>query len=308
MGNTNQKNDNKYHQRSLAARKSTLVSVVVNLFLSVGQIIAGLFSGSQGLIADGIHSFSDLIADFVVLIANKKSRKPSDSDHHYGHWRYENGASLVLGAILMIVGVGMLWSAANKLLQPETIPSVHITALWVALAALTAKETLFRYMLAVARRVKSSLLIANAWHARSDAASSVVVAVGIIGNLAGITWLDPLAALLVGVLISRMGYTFAADALHDLMDRSVDAQTQDAIRHTIAATHGVLGVHDLKTRKAGDLILIDVHIEVPGDLSVRVAHDIALAVRENVLAQHEVLQVMIHIDPHETPDGVLAHV
>lgn len=307
MANKNLQNDNKYHQRSQAARKSTLVSVVVNLFLSTGQIIAGLFSGSQGLIADGIHSISDLIADFVVLIANKKSRKPSDSDHHYGHWRYENGASLILGAILMVVGVGMLWSAVDKLLHPETIQSVHVTALWVALAALIAKETLFRYMLAVAKRIQSSLLIANAWHARSDAASSVVVAVGIVGNLAGIVWLDPVAALLVGVLITRMGYTFAGDALHDLMDRSVDTQTQNAIRDTIAATGGVVGLHDLKTRKAGDLILVDVHIEVPGELSVRAGHAIALAVRENVLARHEVLQVMIHIDPYEAPGVELAH-
>lgn len=282
MANKNLQNDNKYHQRSQAARKSPLVSVVVNLFLSTGQIIAGLFSGSQGLIADGIHSLSDLIADFVVLIANKKSRKPSDSDHHYGHWRYENGASLILGAILMVVGVGMLWSAVDKLLHPETIQSVHVTALWVALAALIAKETLFRYMLAVAKRIQSSLLIANAWHARSDAASSVVVAVGIVGNLAGIVWLDPVAALLVGVLITRMGYTFAA-------------------------TGGVVGLHDLKTRKAGDLILVDVHIEVPGELSVRAGHAIALAVRENVLARHEVLQVMIHIDPYEAPGVELAH-
>ena len=129
-------------QRSQVARKTTLVSVMVNLFLSSFQILAGIFSGSQGLIADGIHSLSDLVADFVVLLANKKSGKPSDSDHHYGHRRYENGASLVIGALLLLVGAGMLWSACGKLLQPESIQSVHITALWVALAALTAGSLL----------------------------------------------------------------------------------------------------------------------------------------------------------------------
>lgn len=165
-------------QRAQVARKTTLVSVVVNLFLSSAQVLAGVFSGSQGLIADGIHSLSDLVADFVVLLANKKSGKPSDSDHHYGHRRYENGASLVIGALLLLVGAGMLWSACGKLLYPASIPSVHITALWVALAALTAKEMLFRYMLRAAKQIQSSMLIANAWHARSDAASSVVVAVG----------------------------------------------------------------------------------------------------------------------------------
>ncbi|WP_376767880.1 cation diffusion facilitator family transporter [Klebsiella huaxiensis] len=289
--------DDKYHQRSTVARKSTLISVVVNLFLSSFQVLAGIFSGSQGLIADGIHSFSDLIADFVVLLANKKSRKPSDSDHHYGHWRYENGASMVIGALLLLVGLGMLWSAGNKLLHPESIQDVHIIALWVALAALVAKEVLFRYMLAVAKRIQSSMLIANAWHARSDAASSVVVAVGIIGNLAGVVWLDPVAALVVGVLVTRMGYSFAIDALHDLMDRAVDSDTEQQIKTTIMATPGVIALHDLKTRRAGDLILVDVHVEVAGNLSVVEGHDIALSARARVLKNHNVLNMMIHIDP-----------
>ena len=289
--------DDKYHQRSTVARKSTLISVVVNLFLSSLQVLVGIFSGSQGLIADGIHSFSDLIADFVVLLANKKSRKPSDSDHHYGHWRYENGASMVIGALLLLVGLGMLWSACNKLLHPESIQDVHIIALWVALAALVAKEVLFRYMLAVAKRIQSSMLIANAWHARSDAASSVVVAVGIIGNLAGFVWLDPVAALVVGVLVTRMGYSFAIDALHDLMDRAVDSDTEQQIQTTILATPGVIALHDLKTRRAGDLILVDVHVEVAGNLSVVEGHDIALSARARVLKNHDVLNMMVHIDP-----------
>ncbi|HCB1501033.1 TPA: cation transporter [Klebsiella michiganensis] len=289
--------DDKYHQRSTVARKSTLISVVVNLFLSSFQVLAGIFSSSQGLIADGIHSFSDLIADFVVLLTNKKSRKPSDSDHHYGHWRYENGASMVIGTLLLLVGLGMLWSACNKLLHPESIQDVHITALWVALAALVAKEVLFRYMLAVAKRIQSSMLIANAWHARSDAASSVVVAVGIIGNLAGFVWLDPVAALVVGVLVTRMGYSFAVDALHDLMDRAADSDTEQQIKTTILATPGVIALHDLKTRRAGDLILVDVHVEVAGNLSVVEGHDIALSARARVLKHHNVLNMMIHIDP-----------
>ncbi|MBV8044573.1 cation diffusion facilitator family transporter [Pluralibacter sp.] len=297
--NGNKHNDNEYHNRSLAARKSTLVSVVVNVFLSFFQIMMGFFSSSQGLIADGIHSLSDLAADFVVLTANKKSRKPSDSDHHYGHGRYENGGSLIIGAILFFVGAGMVWSAGGKLLHPQTIPDVHIAALWMALIALVAKELLFRYMLAVAKRIQSSLLIANAWHARSDAASSVVVAVGIVGNLLGYPWLDPVAAMVVGVLIARMGYAFAADALHDLMDRSADADAEAEIKATILAIPGVAGLHDMKTRKMGDMILVDVHIEVNGELSVREGHDIAVAVREAVMKRNSVLDVMTHIDPYQ---------
>ncbi|HCB0613802.1 TPA: cation transporter [Klebsiella quasipneumoniae subsp. quasipneumoniae] len=296
-------NDNKYHQRSEQARKSTLVSVVVNIFLSTLQIAVGIFSGSQGLIADGMHSFSDLLADGVVLVANKKSRRPSDHDHHYGHWRYENGASLILGAILALVGVGMLWSAAGHLAQPQTIAPVHSVALWMALTALVVKEGLFRYMLAAARRLNSSLLIANAWHARSDAASSLVVALGIIGNLAGFAWFDPLAALAVGLVITRMGYRFAATALHDLMDRAVDEEMQRAIAGTLRATPGVAGLHDLKTRKAGDLVLVDVHLEVAGELSVAEGHQIARQARARVIAHHPVLNVMVHLDPSAAVAG-----
>ena len=152
-------------------------------------------------------------------------------------------------------------------------------------------------MLAVAKRIQSSMLIANAWHARTDAASSVVVAVGIIGNLAGVVWLDPVAALVVGVLVTRMGYSFAIDALHDLMDRAVDSDTEQQIQTTILATPGVIALHDLKTRRAGDLILVDVHVEVAGNLSVVEGHDIALSARARVLKNHDVLNMMVHIDP-----------
>lgn len=291
------RNDNGYHNRSIMAQRSTVVSVVVNLILSCIQIITGLFSASQGLVAEGIHSFSDLIADVVVLFANKKSRKPSDNDHHYGHWRYENGASMILGIMLIAVGVGMLWSAIGKLQHPETLSDIHIVALWVALATLVAKEILFRYMLSVATRIQSTLLIANAWHARSDAASSVVVAIGITGTLAGYAWFDPVAAFVVSVLIARMGYAFAKDALQDLMDRSVDAEKEHEIKTILLSTPGVAGLHDMKTRKAGDLILVDVHLEVPEHLSVRDGHDIAVAARERVMTKKEVLNVMVHIDP-----------
>lgn len=268
--------DISFNERFIAARKSSWVSVFVNFFLTLGQVITGIFSGSQGLIADGIHSLSDLVSDFVVLIANHKSKKNPDDDHHYGHHRYENGASLILGAILCIVGIGMLWSALNKMKQPDDIIQVHIVALWGALAALIIKEVLFRYMLAVATRVNSTMLVANAWHARSDAASSLVVAIGIIGNLSGFKLLDPIAAMVVGLIVVRMGYSFMSESLHDLMDRSADIETQNKIKTTLLSTPGVEGVHDLKTRKMGDLVVVDVHLEINGDLSVKAGHDIAV--------------------------------
>ena len=290
-------------ERAAAASRSTWVSVAVNLLLTTVQIVAGLLTKSQGLVADGVHSLSDLIADFVVLLANHHSQKDADEDHPYGHHRYETAASLVLGLLLLGVGAGMLWSSIAKLEQPETIAQVHLAALWVALGALTAKELLFRYMLAVAKRVKSSMLVANAWHARSDAASSLVVGIGIIGNLAGYPILDPIAAAIVGFMVSKMGWEFGWDALHDLMDRAVDEEEVEAIRRTLAETPGIRGVHDIRTRKMGDMVVADAHIEVEATLTVEAGHEIAVEARRRVMQRHRVLNLMTHVDPWRRPDG-----
>jgi cation diffusion facilitator family transporter len=196
----------------------------------------------------------------------------------------------------------MLWSAFRKLEDPESVQQVHVIALWVAIGALVAKETLFRYMLRVAKRVKSSMLVANAWHARSDAASSLVVSIGIIGNLAGYPILDPIAALIVGFMVAKMGWTFGWDALHDLMDRSVDEQEVAAIRQTLVETPGVINVHDVRTRKMGDMIIVDAHLEVDANITVEAGHDIAVLARDRVVARHRVLNLMTHIDPWRRPD------
>ena len=289
-------------ERAAAASRCTWVSVGVNLILTLNQIVVGVYAKSQGLIADGIHTLSDLVADFVVLFANHHSKKDADLDHPYGHQRFETAASLVLGMLLMAVGAGMLWSAFHKLEDPGTVQTVHVVALWVAGGALIAKELLFRYMLSVAKRVKSSMLVANAWHARSDAASSLVVGIGIVGNLAGYPILDPIAALIVGFMVAKMGWSFGWDALHDLMDRAVDEQDVEAIRRTLLETPGVQGVHDIRTRKMGDMIVVDAHLEVDASISVEAGHDIAVEARKRVLQQHRVLNLMTHLDPWRRPD------
>ena len=284
-------------EKQSAAKKSTLVSVAVNLTLTVSQVFAGLLSGSQGLIADGIHSLTDLIADFVVLFANHHSAKDADEDHHYGHQRYETAASLFLGISLLVVALGMLWSAGHKIVNPIAPSQISILALYVALGSLVAKELLFRYMLAVAKRVRSSMLVANAWHARSDAASSLVVSVGIVGALLGFPILDSVGALIVGLMIIRTGWSFSWDALNDLMDHAVSEEEHQHIEKIILSTEGVLGCHDLRTRKMGDMILVDVHIEVDANATVQVGHDIALTAANQVKAELPVLNVMTHIDP-----------
>ena len=289
-------------ERAAAASRTTWVSVAVNTLLSATQIAVGIFAKSQGLVADGIHSLSDLVADFVVLFASHHSKKDADDEHPYGHQRFETAASLVLGLLLLAVGIGMLWSAFRKLEDPDTVPRVHLVALWVAVAALAAKEILFRYMLATAKRVKSSMLVANAWHARSDAASSLVVGLGIVGNLAGYPILDPIAAAIVGFMVAKMDWTFGWAAMHDLMDRAANEQEVEAIRRTLAETPGVADVHDVRTRKMGDMIVVDAHIEVDATITVEAGHDIAVMARHRVMERHQVLNVLTHVDPWRRPD------
>ena len=291
-------------ERAAAASRSTWVSVGVNLVLSTIQIVVGVLSKSQGLIADGIHSLSDLVADFVVLFANHHSQKDADEGHPYGHHRFETAASLVLGLLLLGVGVGMVWSAVVKLENPEAIAQVHVIALWVAGAALVGKELLFRYMLAVAKRVKSSMLVANAWHARSDAASSLVVAVGIGGSLAGYPFLEPLAAAVVGFLILHMGVRLAWRAIRELIDTGLSEEELADLRETIEQTPGVIGLHDMRTRRMAGRVLCDAHVQVSPRLTVSEGHRVSDGVYLRVRAAHpEVQDVLVHIDPED--DGEL---
>ncbi|TWG87265.1 cation diffusion facilitator family transporter [Cupriavidus gilardii J11] len=287
--------------RQRAARRSTLVSVAINLALTVVQAVVGTLANSQALVADAVHSLSDLLSDFIVLFAGVHGSKGPDEDHQYGHQRFETAASLALGVLLCAVAVGMLWNAAGKVNAPGMGPAVGAAALWIALATLVAKEFLFRYLLAVAQRVRSSMLAANAWHSRSDAASSLVVALGIGGNLLGYRWLDPVAAMIVGLMILRMGWRFGWNAMQDLMDRGADAGTMEAIRRSMLDTPGVLGVHDLKTRKMGDLILVDVHLEMDALLTVEQGHAIAMEARRRAMQNRDVLDVMTHMDPVRRP-------
>jgi len=286
-------------ERFAAAQKSTWVSIVINLVLTFLQIVGGFFSHSQALMADGLHSLSDLLSDVLVLFANRHGNRHADANHPYGHARVETAATLILGVFLAALGVGLLVTAALRLQHPGELHAVNPVALAVALVALIAKEGMFRYMMAVAKRVRSQMLVANAWHARSDAASSLVVVVGIGGNLLGYTFLDMVAAAVVGVMIGRMGGKLALEALSELIDTGLDAEEVAAIRKTLLDTHGVRGLHDLRTRKMADNALVDAHILVDPRISVSEGHYIAETARNAVLDKHHVLDVMVHIDPED---------
>ena len=286
-----------YIRKRKIANKSTWTSVVVNFFLVIFQIVVGFFSKSSGLIADGFHTLADMLSDLIVLITSKKSLNPPDDDHNYGHHRYENAVGLFLGVLLLFVGCAMIWSAGKKLENSDQIVAVHVMALYASIICLVVKELLFRYLLNIAKRAKSSLLMANAWHARSDAASSLIVAIGIIFNLLGYHSFDLIAAIIVGVMILKMGWTFSYEAIQALTDKAADTDEVEKIKKIILETPGVVNVHDLRTRKVGDSIIADVHIGVKRTLTVAEGHDIAVEARNRVMRSSRVLNLMTHIDP-----------
>jgi cation diffusion facilitator family transporter len=286
-------------ERFAAAKKSTWISIFINLLLTVLQVVAGYFGRSQSLMADGLHSLSDLLSDIMVLFANRHGNRHADADHPYGHARIETAATLILGVALSGLGVALLIAAGMRLQHPAQVQTVHPLTFWIALIALAAKEGMFRYMLAVAKRVRSQMLIANAWHARSDAASSLVVVLGITGNLMGYTFLDLVAAAVVGVMIAHMGGKFALEALAELIDTGLSPEEVEAIRATLLETSGVRGLHELRTRRMADNALVDAHIIVDPKISVSEGHFIAESARQAVLRQHHVMDVMVHIDPED---------
>ena len=289
-------------EEQTAAMRSTWISVLVNVVLVTAQIVVGVLAKSQALIADGLHSASDVVADIVVLVAARQGNVAADDNHPYGHARFETFAAFVLGLILLITGVGMAVSSGIRLSEGGSVSAVHPIALGVALFTLVAKEGLFRYMRRVGERLQSSMLIANAYHARADAASSLVVAVGIAGNLAGLLSLDAIAAAIVGFMVARSGLQFAWEAFRDLTDHGLSPEETRAIERTILNVEGVRGVHELRTRRMGDWGLVDAHVLVESRLSVSEGHFIAERVRDAVRDRHRVIEAVIHIDPANAHD------
>lgn len=286
-------------ERYRATQRVTWVSIGVNIVLTVLQIVVGYFGRSQALMADGLHSLSDMLSDFLVLFANRHGSRDADETHPYGHARIETAATLVLGAMLIGLGIALLWGAGVRLQNPGAIQKVHIATLYIGILTLIGKELLFRYMMAVAKRLRSQMLVANAWHSRSDAASSLVVVLGIAGNLMGFGFLDLIAAVLVAFMIARMGWKMSFEALSELIDTALSDEEVLAIRATLESTPGVHGLHELRTRKMGDQALVDAHVLVDPRISVSEGHHIAERARKRVLEKHGVLDVMVHIDPED---------
>lgn len=291
-------------ERARIAERATWLSVLVNLVVSVAQLLFGWLAHSQSLTAHGLHSFSDLLSDFLVIYAGRKSAHPADDEHPYGHGRIETVATLSLGIALVVVGAAILADAVQRLRAPGDISMVGWSALWVALLTLISKEALFHFLLRVAQRLRSPMLMANAWHTRADAASALVVVVGVGGSLAGLPMLDTVAAILVGFMILRMGGRLAWDSLSELIDTGVDLPTLQRMKDCLNTSPGVVGLHEIRSRRTGHKVLIDAHIEVAPRISVSEGHHIAERARARFLASFpEALDVLVHVDSEDDLRG-----
>jgi len=293
--------DQKLRQERVAAvTRTSVVSAVINLILSAVKVAVGYLANSQALIADGIHSLSDLLSDLLVWLAGRHASQAPDEEHPYGHGRYETLATLVLGGLLIAVGLGIGWDAVSRLFSPAELPRPGMAALWAAAASIVIKEWLFWYTLTYAKRVRSDMLRANAWHHRTDAISSIVVFVGVGGTMAGLPYLDAIAAAMVAVMIAKVGWDLGFEATKELIDTGLEEERVAAIRATICSVGGVRDLHMLRTRKHGGQASADVHLLVDPRISVSEGHAISVLVEQRLKQEiDEITDVTVHIDPED---------
>ncbi len=291
-------------QRYHAVRRITWIGVGTNLALALIKGSAGLLAHSQALIADALHSLSDLLTDLLVLIAVRLGAREADSDHPYGHGRFETAATVLLGLMLMGAGLFIAVNAAVRLSE-GALPLPTWPALIAAIVSVGANEGLFRIQHRIGRRYQAPSVVANAWHHRSDALSSLAALVGIAGALMGWLVLDTVAAVGVALMVVWAGIKLGWDAVRELVDTALDPEEVRRIETGLQKIEGVRSVHNLRTRRMGPEALVDAHIVVPGTISVSEGHQIAERARQNLIANRpEISEVQVHVDPEDDEAGV----
>lgn len=286
-------------QRYQATKRVTVIGGVLDLVLGVLKITTGYLAASQALVADGVHSISDLATDFMVIWAAREASREPDENHPYGHQRIETMATILLGAALAVVALGIAWDAARSALTGD-IRTPGAAALVVAGLSIFGKEIIFRYTMNVANRFDSELLRSNAWHSRSDALSSVVVVVGVAGSIVGYVYLDAAAAIVVAAMIVWVGGRMSWRGAQDLIDTGVHPGKVKEIQRTVHGVPGVRDVHDLRTRRMGNEIYLDGHVLVDPKVSVSEGHRIGEAVRHRMRREHgNITDITIHIDAED---------
>ncbi|WP_130469880.1 cation diffusion facilitator family transporter [Candidatus Magnetaquicoccus inordinatus] len=292
------------------AKRVTQVGTGGDTLLTFGKLIIGYWTGSAALVAEGFHSGADLLFDLVVLVGMKIARKKPDEDHPYGHGKFEGLISLLLAVILLLVAVGVVVDAVQRM-KEGNLQAPGQLAFWAALISIVTKEALFHYTVRVGRKLKSNIIMANAWHHRADSISSLAALLGIGGALMGYPILDPIAAIAVAFFVSKVGFEIGRDAVKELTDASdaVDAEIREQINQLIHEIPEVLSAHFVSPRQLGPDIIVDVHVEVPLSLSVSEGHQVAELVRQNLLKHVEAIsEVVVHVDTEDDMEqSVLIH-
>ena len=291
-------------ERNKEIYKVTLVGGAVNVVLLLFKFVAGIVGHSAAMVADAVHSLSDFVTDIIVLVFVHISGKPKDKDHDYGHGKYETLAMTIIGAALLAVAIGIVYSGLTKIIlwaQGGTLEAPGMLALWAALLSVVLKEAVYHYSMVKARQLNSQAVEANAWHHRSDALSSIGTAIGIGGAIfLGQRWtvLDPVASIIVGLFIVKVSVDLLRSGIGDLMEQSLPDEVEDEILRLAASVPGVVEPHELRTRRLGNHYAIELHILMDGSITLCEAHDKATEV-EDILRQHYGPEThgAVHVEP-----------
>ena len=291
-------------ERNKEIYKVTLVGGAVNVILLLFKFVAGIVGHSAAMVADAVHSLSDFVTDIIVLVFVHISGKPEDKDHEYGHGKYETLAMTIIGAALLLVAVGIVYSGLTKIFvwfQGGVLKAPGMLALWAALLSVVLKEAVYHYSMAEARKLNSQAVEANAWHHRSDALSSIGTAIGIGGAIfLGQRWavLDPIASIIVGIFIIKVSVDLLRNGIGDLMEHSLPDDVEDEILRLAASVPGVVEPHELRTRRIGNHYAIELHILMDGNITLCEAHDKASEV-EDILRAHygPETHIAVHVEP-----------
>lgn len=293
-------------ERKKEVYRVTFVGTVVNMVLVVAKFVAGILGHSGAMIADAVHSLSDFVTDIVVFVMVGVSSKPQDADHNYGHGKYETLATAVIGLALMLAGIGICYSGVSAVvavIKGEILPAPGYVALAAALISIVSKELLFRYTIKAGKRVNSQAVVANAWHHRSDALSSIATAVGIGGAiLLGEEWrvLDPIAAIFVSVFVIKVAYDLMKPCIDELLEKSLPKEVEDDIMAIILSFEQVSSPHHLRTRRIGTRYAIEFHIRMSGQLTLDEAHAVATQIERSIKSRFgQGTHVAVHMEPEK---------
>jgi cation diffusion facilitator family transporter len=280
--------------------RASYVGAAVNVLQTLIKIGFGIYGQSAALIADGIHSLSDLLSDLLVIVAVRLGSREPDHDHPYGHRRFETIATVILGVSLIAIGGTIIWSVMERMAEPGQMPIPNVLTLAVATLSILINEWLYQYTKDIAKTTRSKLLLANAWHQRSDAISSLVVLLGIGAVMMGYPMADGLAAVVVALMVAKIGLNLVFESIKELVDTSLPPALVAEIREAIHAIDGVEGIHLLRTRQMGENALIDAHIVVDPRITVSEGHMIGDIVRDDLIRRFDdVIDVLVHVDPED---------